>query len=117
MNLAECVALNLCCYEALEPGASWQISSAAAQHLIDARGYEPSLGTPWLAEHYRRELPDGSGLHLKKDDGIWSLHRDRIHPGDPISTALHCLVDAPLQTCATVVGVIGAGLVLKALLR
>jgi hypothetical protein len=76
-------------------GVNLEISFAQARSLLASGQYQPSLGEPLDAGHYRRPLVDGSCLHLVVYDHKVLLHSDRFNPDrDFVSLTLHLLTEA-----------------------
>lgn len=70
---------------ATEPGTPVALTTDGVHRLLAHPAYRESLGRPATARHYRRRLPDGSGLHLVLDAEGGALHRDRRDPHGGLS--------------------------------
>ncbi|MQA89732.1 MAG: hypothetical protein GEU90_05790 [Gemmatimonas sp.] len=82
----------------LAPGEGVALSSFSLHRLLASPDYHPSLGDPGHARHFRRALPDGTGLHLVIVDGRAELHRDLFDPHrGPVAMLLHVATDSPTQ--------------------
>lgn len=92
---------------ALPAGESISVARAELETLLSDPAYRSSLGHPGHATHFRRSLPDGSGLHLVIVDGRADLHRDAFDPhAGPGAMVFHLATDSPRQ----ILSVIAAGL-------
>ena len=90
----------------LPAGQPIGVSGDALNRLLANPAYRSSLGHPGHALHFRRTLPDGTGLHLVIREGRAELHRDLFDPhAGPGALALHLVTDAP----AYVLGAVAAG--------
>ena len=79
-------------------GEGVPVGGEALALLLADPAYRPSLGDPGHAAHYRRALPDGTGLHLVVAAGRAELHRDRFDPhAGPAAMLLHLATDSPGQ--------------------
>ena len=97
--------------EELMPGKRLTLPCDQAFDLLRTGWYEPSVGSPPWAGHYRRALPDGGCLHLVIHSDRATVHRDRWDPHrDLISLLRHCVLEAPVETTITigVVAVVGS---------
>lgn len=91
----------------LPAGEAIALTPEELDTLLADPAYRSSLGDPGHATHFRRGLPDGSGLHLVIVDGRAELHRDAFDPhAGPGAMALHLATDSPRQ----ILSVVAAGL-------
>src|SRR5262245_10758494 len=83
----------------LDVTAPLPLSSNDVASVLANPSYRSSLGTPANAQHFRRSLPDGRGLHLvMAADGAAALHWDRYDPhAGPASALLHLMTDSPRE--------------------
>jgi len=85
----------------LPTGVGIPLSPEAVDRLLASPDYHPSLGDPGTARHYRRGLPDGTGLHLVVTETGAELHRDLFDPhAGPGAILLHLATDSPRQALA-----------------
>jgi len=57
-------------------------------------GYLPSMGIPSGQEKtWRKKMPDGRSLHLKRYETHYTLHYDTIHPEDFPTLLAHVKAD------------------------
>jgi hypothetical protein len=83
---------------ALPAGQGVALDHAGAERLLATPDYHPSLGDPGHARHFRRALPDGTGLHLVIAEDRAELHRDLFDPHrGPAAMLLHLATDSPRQ--------------------
>jgi len=75
------------------------LSPAQAESVLANPAYRPSLGAPAHAQHFRRSLPDGRGLHLVIGEaGMSGLHWDRFDPhAGPAGALMHLMTDSPRE--------------------
>lgn len=75
------------------------LSPTDVDSVLANPAYRASLGTPAHAQHFRRSLPDGRGLHLVIDtDGTSGLHWDRYDPhAGPTGALMHLMTDSPRE--------------------
>lgn len=76
-----------------EPGSSVPLSRTEVECLLADPAYRASLGEPARAQHYRKSLPGGQGLHLVIEGDEASLHRDRHDPHAGVDALGRHLVD------------------------
>lgn len=88
---------------ALPAGETIPLSAEELDSLLADPAYRSSLGDPGHATHFRRSLPDGTGLHLVIVEGRAELHRDDFDPhAGPVAMALHLATDSPRQILSTI---------------
>jgi hypothetical protein len=79
-------------------GRPVRLSAGEADRLLADPAYRASLGQPGSARHFRRSMPDGTGLHLVLSAEDAELHRDRHDPhAGPAALLLHLSADAPRE--------------------
>ncbi len=82
----------------MPPGRALFLTREEAHALLADPGYRSSLGQPGHARHFRRALPDGTGLHLVLRGDTAELHQDLHDPhGGPAALLLHLAADAPRE--------------------
>lgn len=82
----------------LAPGEPVLLGERELSALLADPAYHESLGQPGHARHYRRSLPDGTGLHLVMFDDRAELHHDRYDPhAGPAALLLHLATDSPRE--------------------
>ncbi len=87
---------------ALPAGEPVAVARGELERLLANPAYHASLGHPAHAFHYRRGLPDGTGLHLVILGGRAELHRDLFDPhAGPGALALHLATDASAYALGT----------------
>ena len=84
---------------ALDVAAPLVLSAREVETVLANPAYHSSLGAPAHAQHFRRRLPDGRGLHLVIDaDGTSGLHWDRFDPhACPEGALMHLMTDSPRE--------------------
>lgn len=86
----------------LPVGVGVPLSEEEVDILLADPAYGSSLGQPGHAIHYRRGLPDGTGLHLVIHATHAELHRDHFDPhASPTAMLLHLVTDSPTQALGT----------------
>lgn len=82
----------------LAPGEPVLLTDSDLAALLADPAYRESLGQPGHARHYRRSLPDGTGLHLVLFEDRAELHHDRYDPhAGPAALLLHLATDSPRE--------------------
>lgn len=111
MTLVEAVAT-------IPVGQTRRLSADQARQIARKFSFQPSIGSPIWADHWRAALPDGGCYHLVGRKGTYTLHRDQFDPRTSISQFLaHIVHEAPVETALHVAGTVAVAKAASAILK